>query len=89
MNINDLDNLIREKEGMALSAAFPALMRKVYVWMTMALAISGVMAYAVAASPGLLQAHLRQSDIYLGAHHSRAWCWYGRFRAACTRRTAR
>ena len=55
MNINDLDNLIREKEGMALSAAFPALMRKVYVWMTMALAISGVMAYAVAASPGLLQ----------------------------------
>lgn len=55
MNINDLDNLIREKEGVALSAAFPALMRKVYVWMTMALAISGVMAYAVAASPGLLQ----------------------------------
>ncbi len=32
MEVNDLDRLIREQEG-SLSLAFPALMRKVYVWM--------------------------------------------------------
>ena len=32
MEQKDLERLIREKEGVA-SAAFPALMRKVYVWM--------------------------------------------------------
>lgn len=42
--------------GYGLSAAFPALMRKVYVWMTMALVITGVCAYGVASSPNLLRA---------------------------------
>ena len=37
------------------SEAFPALMRKVYVWMTMALAISGFAADGVATTPGILQ----------------------------------
>ena len=39
-----------------VSAAFPVLMRKVYVWMTLALVITGFTAYAVASSPGILQA---------------------------------
>lgn len=39
-----------------VSAAFPVLMRKVYVWMSLALAITGFTAYAVANSPGILQA---------------------------------
>ena len=39
-----------------MSAAFPALMRKVYVWMTMALVLTGLTAYYVASSPGILQA---------------------------------
>ena len=30
-----------------VSAAFPILMRKVYVWMTLALAITGITAYGV------------------------------------------
>lgn len=55
MNINDLEERIRQSEGMALSAAFPALIRKVYVWMALALAISGLTAYGVADSPGLVQ----------------------------------
>ena len=38
-----------------VSAAFPVLMRKVYVWMTLALAITGFTAYGVATSPGILQ----------------------------------
>lgn len=55
MNINDLEEKIRQSESMSLSAAFPILMRKVYLWMAMALAISGLTAYSVAASPGLVQ----------------------------------
>lgn len=39
-----------------VSAAFPVLMRKVYVWMTMALVITGFTAYGVATSPGILLA---------------------------------
>lgn len=38
-----------------LSAAFPALMRKVYLWMTMALVITGLCAWGVATSPTLVQ----------------------------------
>ena len=38
-----------------VSAAFPILMRKVYVWMTLALLITGFTAYGVATSPGVLQ----------------------------------
>ncbi len=38
-----------------MSSAFPALMRKVYLWMTLALAITGICAYGVATSPSLLQ----------------------------------
>ena len=38
----------------AVSAAFPALMRKVYVWMTLALVITGFTAYYVATSEQLL-----------------------------------
>ena len=54
MEIQDLEKTIREKEGY-MSLAFPALMRKVYVWMTMALVITGITAYGVATSPTLLQ----------------------------------
>lgn len=39
-----------------VSAAFPILMRKVYLWMTLALVITGITAYGVANSPGILQA---------------------------------
>ena len=39
----------------AISEAFPILMRKVYVWMTLALVITGMTAYGVASSPAILQ----------------------------------
>jgi FtsH-binding integral membrane protein len=54
MDIRELEQLVQQRQG-ALSATFPALMRKVYVWMTMALAITGICAYGVATSPSLLQ----------------------------------
>ena len=44
---------INEKER-GLTNVFSALMRKVYIWMTLALIITGVTAYGVASSPTLL-----------------------------------
>ena len=54
MDVENLEKAIREKEA-SLSLAFPALMRKVYVWMLWALTITGVMAYGVASSPVLVE----------------------------------
>ena len=57
MNMNDyeLRNLTVD-EQLAVSRAFPMLMRKVYTWMTLALVITGFTAYGVATSPAILQA---------------------------------
>ena len=48
MNEQELSRIVREERGLSLSQAFPALMRKVYTWMTLALAITGLTAYYVA-----------------------------------------
>lgn len=53
MNTRDFDDYALERDE-AFSLAFPALMRKVYVWMAMALCITGLTAYGVASSPNLL-----------------------------------
>ena len=42
-----------ENRDHEISLAFPALMRKVYVWMTLALVITGITAFGVATSPNL------------------------------------
>lgn len=65
MEIQELERLVHERQG-ALSAAFPALMRKVYVWMSMALVITGITAYGVANSPNLLQLIFSNSMIVWG-----------------------
>ena len=65
MEVNELERLIRDKEG-SISLAFPALMRKVYVWMTMALVITGITAYGVASSPGLMITLFQNSAIIWG-----------------------
>lgn len=65
MEVNELERLIREKEG-SISLVFPALMRKVYVWMTMALVITGITAYGVASSPGLMMTLFQNSAIIWG-----------------------
>jgi FtsH-binding integral membrane protein len=48
------------------SKAFPVLMRKVYVWMTLALTITGFTAYGVATSPGLMQAIYTNQLLFWG-----------------------
>ncbi len=52
MNYNgfETEQLVRERE-LEMSAAFPALMRKVYTWMALALVITGFTAYGIANSP--------------------------------------
>lgn len=65
MNEERLYELIREKENIA-SAAFPALMRKVYVWMTLALVITGFTAFGVATSPGIITALLSDKLLFWG-----------------------
>ena len=53
MNYNELNfQGIEAERQWDVSEAFPVLMRKVYVWMTLALAITGFTAYGVATSPG-------------------------------------
>lgn len=49
-----------------MSAAFPALMRKVYLWMTMALVITGITAYGVATTPGIVMAILTNQILFFG-----------------------
>lgn len=46
--------------------AFPALMRKVYVWMTLALVLTGITAYGVASSPSLMMTIIQTPAIIWG-----------------------
>ena len=50
----------------AMASAFPMLMRKVFVWMTLALVITGLTAYGVATSPALLAVVLGNSAMLIG-----------------------
>lgn len=67
MNYNELNfqGLSAERQW-DVSTAFPVLMRKVYVWMTLALVITGLTAYGVATSPGILQAIYTNQILFWG-----------------------
>lgn len=65
MEIKELEKLIRQQEG-SLSLAFPALMRKVYVWMALALVITGITAYGVASSPSLMMTIIQTPAVMWG-----------------------
>ena len=67
MNYSELnfDGMTRERE-LSMSAAFPALMRKVYVWMTLALVLTGATAYGVATSPGVMMAIYSNQILFWG-----------------------
>ena len=65
MELTDLERMINEREGY-VSLAFPALMRKVYVWMALALAITVVTAYGVANSPNIMVAIFSNRLLFWG-----------------------
>lgn len=60
----DIDSL--RGSDFSMSSAFPALMRKVFVWMTLALAITGITAYGVASTPSLIMAILGNKALFWG-----------------------
>ena len=67
MNYNELNfDAVTREQGLSMSAAFPALMRKVYVWMALALVITGATAYGVATSPGILTALFSNQLLFWG-----------------------
>ena len=65
MNEEQLYRMINEKEGMA-TAAMPALMRKVYVWMTLAMIITGITSYIIADSPALIYQIMTNKMLNIG-----------------------
>ena len=58
-------NYVDERDLQA-SLAFPALMRKVYLWMTLALVITAITAYGVATSPAAIQFILGNRIVFFG-----------------------
>lgn len=65
MNEERLYRMIEENEGM-VSLAFPALMRKVYLWMTLALVITGFTAFGIASNPGIAYAIVTNRLLFWG-----------------------
>lgn len=54
MNFDNFTNVASSRDrDLEMSRIFPALMRKVYTWMAMALAITGVVAYGASNSPAI------------------------------------
>lgn len=62
---NNFYNQVEERaQGSAL--AFPALMSKVYLWMTLALVVTGMTAYYVASTPAILYAIVSNQIAFWG-----------------------
>jgi len=59
-----MTNVYSRDRELEMSTAFPILMRKVYMWMTMALAITGITAYYVAHSETLLTAIFTNQAVF-------------------------
>lgn len=67
MNYNDYElNISHRERELEASTALLALMRKVYVWMALALAITGFTAYAVADIPNLQEIILMNRWVFWG-----------------------
>ena len=67
MNYNDFHyGAVSQNRDLEMQAAFPVLMRKVYTWMTLALVLTGLTAYGVATSPGIMMASYSNSALMWG-----------------------
>ncbi len=65
MEYSQFEQMINQREA-ALEQSFPALMKKVYVWMTLALVITGMASWLVANSPALLAAIFTNKILFFG-----------------------
>ena len=67
MNYTDFHyGAVSQNRDLEMQAAFPVLMRKVYTWMTLALVLTGLTAYGVATSPGIMMALYSNSALMWG-----------------------
>lgn len=67
MNYNDFEiKEFKQERSLSIAEASSLLMRKVYLWMTLALVITGVTAYGVATSPGILQMIFGNTILFWG-----------------------
>lgn len=66
MDYRDLSTAYSREQQLEAAAAFPVLMRKVYLWMTFALIITALTAYYVATSETLLMAILTNNALFWG-----------------------
>lgn len=55
MDINEFEKMVNQKEA-TIQTSYSNVMRKVYLWMTLALVITGITAYGVATSPAITTA---------------------------------
>lgn len=66
MDYEEITNVATRERELEMSSAFPVLMRKVYLWMTLALVITGFTAYYVASSETLMMALLSNQILFWG-----------------------
>lgn len=66
MDYEEFSNVATRERELEMSTAFPILMRKVYLWMTLALVITGFTAYYVASSESLMMALFSNQIIFWG-----------------------
>lgn len=66
MDYEEITNVTTRERQLEMSAAFPVLMRKVYLWMTLALVITGFTAYYVASSETLMMVLFTNQILFWG-----------------------
>ena len=65
MEYSQFERMVNDREAV-IERSFPALMKKVYVWMTLALAITGMTSVLIANSPALVEAIFGSSILFWG-----------------------
>ena len=78
MDFNNYSKVVNNHDrDLEMARAFPALMRKVYVWMAMALAITGIVAYGAGSSTALIQAlYISKGSMLIAALVEFGIVWY-------------
>lgn len=78
MDFNNYSKVVNNHDrDLDMARAFPALMRKVYVWMAMALAITGIVAYGAGSSPAFIQAlYISKGPMLIAALVEFGIVWY-------------
>ena len=66
MDYRDLSTSLNREQQLEAAAAFPVLMRKVYLWMTFALVITAFTAYYVATNETILTAIVNNQVLFWG-----------------------